>query len=245
MKQHEIEEIEKKLNYHFQNQELLKQAFTHRSCANTHKKIPHNERLEFLGDSVLGFVVAEDLYRRFPDKSEGILSKIKAYMVHSDVLARITETLALHKFLLLEEGDQKIRNNRKLKENLLEAVIGAVYLDGGIAAAGELILSLFDRTGYRITDPKDAVFDYKTKLQEMFQSMGMQPPDYVLLERRGPVHNAVFVTEIRVNGVPLARGEGRSKKEAHQNCAAKVLARTDSGTPLSKLLHEADSRFSS
>ncbi len=245
MKQHEINEIEGKLGYHFQNKELLKQAFTHRSCANIQKNILHNERLEFLGDSVLGFVVAEDLYRRFPDKSEGILSKIKAYMVHSDVLARITETLGLHQYLLLEEGDQTIRNNRKLKENLLEAVIGAVYLDGGISAAGKLILNLFDRTGYRVTNPEDAVFDYKTKLQEMFQSMGMQPPDYVLLERRGPVHNAVFVTEIRFNGTPLARGEGRSKKEAHQSCAAKVLAKTDDGKTLLKLLHEADPDFSS
>ncbi|NOY23470.1 MAG: ribonuclease III [Acidobacteria bacterium] len=240
-----IKEIEKKLDYHFQDRELLIQAFTHRSFANTQAGAPHNERLEFLGDSVLGFVVAQDLYRRFPDETEGTLSKIKAYMVHSNVLAAITEKLALHRFLLVEQGEQEIRHNRKLKENLLEAVIGAVYLDSGLFAAETLIINLFDQTNYRVTDPSQAVFDYKTRLQEAFQGLGLLPPDYVLLERRGPVHDAIFVVELRFNGISLATGEGQSKKQAHQDCAARVLEQTDNGKDLARFLHEADSDFSS
>jgi len=240
-----VKEIEKKLGYQFQDRELLKQAFTHRSCANMRKEALHNERLEFLGDSVLGFVIAEDLYLRFPDEAEGNLSKIKAYMVHSNVLAAITEGLALQRFLQVEEGEQKIRNNRKLKENLLEAVIGAVYLDGGIDQARTMILNLFDQSGYRVTNLNEAIFDYKTRLQEVFQSLGLAPPEYVMLERRGPVHDAVFVIELRFNGITLARGEGRSKKQAHQDCAARLLAQTDNGKGLTQFLHEVDSGFSS
>ncbi len=240
-----VKEIEKKLGYQFQNRDLLERAFTHRSCANTQKEVQHNERLEFLGDSVLGFVVSEDLYRRFPDKTEGTLSKIKAYMVHSNVLAAITEQLDLHHFLLVENGEQEIRNNRKLKENLLEAIIGAVYLDGGILSVETLIMNLFDQTNYRITDPDQAIFDHKTRLQEAFQSLGLAPPQYVLLERQGPVHNAVFVVELRFNGVTLATGEGQSKKQAHQDCAARVLIQTNNGKDLTHFLNEADSDFSS
>ena len=245
MEKSAVKQIEKKLEYCFQDRELLVQAFTHRSVNNTPGNTVHNERLEFLGDSVLGFVVAEDLYRRFPDETEGTLSKIKAYMVHSNVLADITEKLKLQRFLVVEQGEQEIRNNRKLKENLLEAIIGAVYLDGGLPAAKSLILRLFDSCGYRIDNPNQAIFDHKTRLQEMFQKLGLAPPAYVLLERKGPVHDAVFVVEMRFNGTPLATGEGRSKKEAHQDCAARVLAKTDNGRTLSQFLHEADSDFSS
>ncbi len=240
-----VKEIEEKLGYHFQNNKLLIQAFTHRSFSNVPGNTAHNERLEFLGDSVLGFVVAQDLYRRFPDETEGTLSKIKAYMVHSNVLAAITEKLTLHQFLLVEQGEQEIRHNRKLKENLLEAVIGAVYLDSGLLAAETLIINLFDKTDYRVTDPSQAIFDYKTRLQEAFQSLGLLPPDYVLLKRRGPVHDAIFVVELRFNGISLATGEGQSKKQAHQDCAAKVLQQTDNGKDLARFLHEADSDFSS
>jgi len=240
-----VQEIEKILGYRFRDRELLTQAFTHRSYVNVQNAVPHNERLEFLGDSVLGLVIAEDLYRRFPDESEGTLSKIKAFMVHSKVLATITEKLDLQRFLLVEKGEKEIQNNRKLKENLLEAIIGAVYLDGGILAAEGLIMNLFDQADYRISDPNQAVFDHKTQLQEAFQSLGLQPPDYVLLERQGPVHDAVFFVEMRFNGVPLAKGRGQSKKQAHQDCAAKVLQQTDNGKNLKWFLHEADPNFSS
>ncbi len=241
-----IREIEEKLGYHFQNKKLLVQAFTHRSFVNTQADAVHNERLEFLGDSVLGFVVAEDLYRRFPEEAEGSLSKMKAYMVHSDVLATITENSELHRFLLVEKSGRKekeIRNNRKLKENLLEAIIGAIYLDGGISAATRIILNLFNVNGFRVSDPKQAVFDYKTRLQEAFQHLGLTPPDYILLERRGPVHNAVFKVELRFNGIPLATGEGQSKKQAHQDCAARILKQTENGKTLGAFLHEADPDF--
>ncbi len=245
MDEHIAQTIEKTLGYCFRNRELLAQAFTHRSYVNIQKSIQHNERLEFLGDSVLGLVIAEDLYRRFPEETEGSLSKIKAFMVHSNVLASITEELDLQRYLLVEKGEKEIQNNRKIKENLLEAVIGAVYLDGGILAAETLIISLFNQADYRITDPNQAVFDHKTRLQEAFQSLGLLPPDYVLLERQGPVHDAVFVVEMRFQGVPLVRGKGRSKKQAHQNCAVKVLEQTDNGKNLKWFLHETDPNLSS
>ena len=150
MDEHIAQTIEKTLGYCFRNRELLEQAFTHRSYANIQKSIQHNERLEFLGDSVLGLGIAEDLYRRFPEETEGALSKIKAFMVHSDVLASITGKLDLQRYLLVEKGEKEIQNNRKIKENLLEAVIGAVYLDGGILAAETLIKSLFNQADYLI-----------------------------------------------------------------------------------------------
>lgn len=235
-----ISDIEKRIGHHFENMTLLREAFTHSSYANFHENTNHNERLEFLGDSILGFIISENLFHRFPDEAEGSLSKIKAFMVHSDVLASITEKLGLHRYLLVDVNDSEIRHNQKLKENLLEAIIGAVYLDSGLDAARDMILRVFEQTGFLVTDPERAIFDHKTQLQEVFQALGFGLPEYVQVARRGPVHDAVFVVELRYNGRTLARGEGRSKKQAHQVCAELVLARTDNGRNLEVFLNETD-----
>ncbi len=231
------EEVQQRLGYRFDDPELLKKAFTHASYAYRYELDCDNERLEFLGDSVLGFVVAADLFRRFPGVPEGSLTRAKAYMTHSDVLTAICEHLGLHRFLLVDENDPSIRDNPKLQENLLEAVIGALYLDGGLDVARSFIFRVLDETGNLVEDVDQVVFDYKTRLQEFFQGAGLEPPDYVIVNRSGPVHDAVFTAELRFRGKSLSRGEGRSKKQAHQECARQLLNRTDDGRKLSELLH--------
>ncbi len=237
MDHHWQEQVQRCLGYRFGNAELLKKAFTHASYAYRYELDCDNERLEFLGDSVLGFVVAADLFQRFPGVSEGALTRAKAYMTHSDVLTGICETLGLHRFLLVDENDPSIRDNPKLQENLLEAVIGALYLDGGLDVARSFIFRVLDDTGNRVQDVEQVVFDYKTRLQEFFQAAGLEPPDYVIVNRSGPVHDAIFTAELRFRGKALSSGTGRSKKQAHQECARQLLNRTSDGEKFRELLH--------
>lgn len=233
-----MSEVEKRLDYTFRDRSLLEQAFVHASYANQKNLPVDNERLEFLGDSVLGFVVAADLYQRFPDDPEGTLTHIKSYMTASDALATMTERLGLHRYLLVDDHDPAIRHNPKLKENLFEAVIGAVYVDGGLDAAKAVVLRAYDLTRLRVEDPDRINFDHKTRLQECFQALGIGLPSYVVVERLGPVHDAEFVVELRFKGHTLATGTGRSKKQAHQESARELLAMTDGGARLEQFLHD-------
>lgn len=230
-------QVQNCLGYRFDRPDLLKKAFTHASYAYRHGLDADNERLEFLGDSVLGFVVAADLFQRFPGVPEGALTRAKAYMTHSDVLTGVCEHLGLHRFLLVDENDATIRDNPKLQENLLEAVIGALFLDGGLNVARGFIFRVLEETGNLVQDVDQVLFDYKTRLQEYFQGGGLEPPDYVIVDRSGPVHDAVFTAELRFRGKPLSRGTGRSKKQAHQECARQLLNQTADGETLRELLH--------
>ncbi len=220
--------LEIALGHRFHDGELLRMALTHRS--RVHEKTSpaataDNERLEFLGDSILGFVASEWLVARFPDYPEGRLSKLKAYLVSAVYLSRAAESLHLGEYLILGRGEELSggRSKRALLANALEAVIAAVYLDGGIEPARRLIVDrLF--AGF---DPAEAgsevVIDFKSSLQEMAQQMNLPSPRYATIEERGPDHAKTFVVEVRVGREWVGLAEGLTKKSAGQKAARLVL----------------------
>ena len=221
--------MEARLGYCFQSSNLLCQALTHRSHRNeaTHPSSGHNERLEFLGDAVLDLVISHRLMGLFPDADEGTLSKMKSRIVSAEGLAEVAREIELGPSLFLGKGEEKTegRTKRSLLANALEAVLGAVYLDGGLSAAEGVILRLFDRSLRKQTDETAAVVDYKTMLQEQCQKAFGRPPTYRLSRVSGPDHERIFEVEILINGVSCGEGVGRNKKEAEQQAAAQVLRR--------------------
>ena len=217
--------LEARLDYRFSDRELLERALTHRSL---HRK--HNERLEFLGDSVLGFVVAEILYRRFPRLPEGDLTRMRARLVRQDTLAAIARTLELGVFLRLGEAGLKsgVCDRNSVLSDALEALLGAVYLDGGIGSAESVILKLFaSRLG---TIGSDDLKDNKTKLQEKLQKLEKPLPVYEVVERQGKAHELVFHVrcEIDHSGSPF-HASGKSRRIAEQNAAALAIRALESG----------------
>jgi len=194
-------------------------ALTHRSYAFEAGGLPTNERLEFLGDAVLGLVVTDEIYRRFPDAPEGRLAKIRAAAVNTQSLAELARSLGLGDHVLLGRGEEQSggRDKDSILADTLEAVFGAVYLDQGIAAATELIRRLF---GDLLDDlsKRRASLDYKTSLQELTAAQLSSLPVYELTEE-GPDHEKRFTAVVVVEDEPVGRGEGRSKKEAEQAAA--------------------------
>ncbi|MBA0051792.1 ribonuclease III [Streptomyces sp. AJS327] len=198
---------------------LLVRALTHRSYAYENGGLPTNERLEFLGDSVLGLVVTDTLYRAHPDLPEGQLAKLRAAVVNSRALAGVARGLELGTFIRLGRGEEGTggRDKASILADTLEAVIGAVYLDQGLKAAGELVHRLFDPLIERSSN-LGAGLDWKTSLQELTAAEGLGVPEYVVTET-GPDHEKVFTAAARVGGVAYGTGTGRSKKEAEQQAA--------------------------
>jgi len=219
--------VEKKICYNFKNREYLTEAFTHASYAYLKNLNYNNERLEFLGDSVLGLIISDYLFRNFPDKPEGVLTNAKAYMVHWETLSTIADFLEIPDYLLVAEADRQIRNNPKIKENLFEALVGAIYLDSDLETVRKWVLDLYEKTGFLVREPEKVIFDYKSKLQEILQGEGIGLPEYNIIATRGPVHDTSFVAEVKIKGKVVATGEGKSKKSAHQNCAKKVLKKLE------------------
>jgi len=221
--------LEARLGYCFQSPDLLRQALTHRSHLNeaARSSSGHNERLEFLGDAVLDLAISHHLMERLPDADEGTLSKTKSQIVSAEGLAAVAREIDLGPSLFLGKGEEKTegRAKRSLLANGLEAVIGAVYLDGGWSVAKTVILRLFDQTLQTQTDELAEVVDYKTTLQEQCQKAFGRPPTYRLSRVSGPDHERIFAVEILINDVPYGDGVGRSKKEAEQQAAAQVLRR--------------------
>jgi ribonuclease-3 len=226
----ELEPLERRIGYRFRDRGLLEHALTHRSRVHEDASggVFDNESMEFLGDSVLGFVVADMLFREFPQHNEGQKSKLKASLVSSASLARFGAQLDLGEFLILGRGEEKTggRFKHAIIADCYEALIAAVYLDGGIEAARRFIETQFAelieearRTG------ADAAFtdDWKSALQEWLQSRGRGLPAYRLAEELGPAHRRRFVVEVVVEGDSIARAEGRSKKEAAQSAARAAL----------------------
>jgi ribonuclease-3 len=198
---------------------LLERAMTHRSFAYEHGGLPTNERLEFLGDSVLGLVVTDTLYRAHADLPEGQLAKLRAAVVNMRALADVGRGLDLGKFIRLGRGEEGTggRDKSSILADTLEALIGAVYLDRGLTVAAQLIHRLFDPLIEQSAN-LGAGLDWKTSLQELTASAGLGVPEYVVSET-GPDHEKTFTAVARVAGVSYGSGTGRSKKEAEQQAA--------------------------
>ena len=221
-----IKDLEVAIGYRFKNITLLQNALTHSSYANEHwhDSLRSNERLEFLGDSILGMVVAEHLYKNFPNRPEGELTRMRADMVCETSLARIAEQVDLGKHLLLGNGEEQGggRNRPSILADAVESVIAASFLDGGMAAA-EGFIHRFVLSDVPVSRLKNQ--DHKTMLQELVQQKKNQQLSYQLVGESGPDHDKVFEVEVSLNGTVVGKGSGSSKKRAEQD-AARVAIET-------------------
>jgi ribonuclease-3 len=218
----ELENLTQRLDYRFQNLGLLDQALRHSSYAHENPESgPSNERLEFLGDAVLALMVSALLLTRFPESSEGDLSRVRAALVNARQLANLARHLGLGAHLLLGRGEERQigREKPSLLADALEAVLAAVYLDGGPEAAARLTESWFSP----LVETALPWQDFKTSLQEFTQARYKVSPSYHLLAESGPGHARHFRVEVRLKDQPLARGEGRTKKQAAQMAAGRAL----------------------
>lgn len=223
----ERERIEAAIGHRFRQPELLECALTHRSFRVRDPLCDHNELLEFLGDAVLGLILGEFLIRQFPAWSEGNLSKARARLASTRALYEASFRLGLGGFLRLGPGEEKTggREKRTLLANAYEAVTAAIYLDQGLEAAADFVRSSLIRV---VTErPTDALAasDHKSALQEWLQAHGLRLAEYRVVSESGPDHAKNFLIEVKADGRILARGEGRSKKEAEQGAAAQALGR--------------------
>ncbi len=214
--------------------EILERALTHRSFAYENGGLPTNERLEFLGDSVLGVVVTETLFRAHPDLSEGRLAKLRAAVVNARALAEVARTIGLGEHVMLGRGEESTggRHKSSILSDTVEAVIGAVYLSGGFETAREVIHRLFDPL-MEAAAGLGAGLDWKTSLQELAAEHSLGVPEYVI-EDDGPDHAKTFTAQVQVAGDRYGHGTGRSKKEAEQQAAETayrdIVARLGGGT---------------
>ena len=224
MENHQFELLEKKSGYHFQNPHLLKQAMTHSSYANEHKAKGYhdNERLEFLGDAVLEVVISEFLFRHYPALPEGDLTKLRASIVCEPTLALCARELDLGDFLLLGKGEEHTggRKRDSIVSDAMEALIGAIYLDGGFASAKEFV----HRFIMTDIEHKKLFYDSKTILQEQVQKNWHDGEiSYVLTGEEGPDHDKTFLVDLYVAGEKKSSGKGRTKKAAEQDAAYRCL----------------------
>ncbi|OMP68571.1 ribonuclease III [Domibacillus epiphyticus] len=221
----EFKQFQDTMGIRFQNDSLLKQAFTHSSYVNEHRRKPHedNERLEFLGDAVLELTVSQFLYKTYPVMSEGELTKLRAAVVCEPSLVTFANELEFGRLILLGKGEEMTggRMRPALLADVFEAFIGALYLDQGM----ESVIRFLERAVF----PKISagafshVMDFKSQLQEYVQRELKGSPAYRVLEEKGPAHNKEFITEVSLNGTILGTGSGRSKKEAEQFAARMAL----------------------
>lgn len=222
-----IELLANRLNYHFQNPRLFEEALTHKSYLNESPDPGRgdNERLEFLGDAVLDLLISELFVSRFPEAPEGELSKLKAKTVSETALSQVARRLDLGSALVLGRGEELTggRDKSSLLADALEAVIAAVYLDGGLAAARQVVLTAFSDLFDNLLRSDGA--DYKTELQELCQRDFSVLPVYRVLRESGPDHHKQFDVELSIRGEVYGTGAGRSKKEAEQQAAKTALER--------------------
>ena len=219
-----IKDLEDAIGYRFQNIQLLQNALTHSSYANErwHNSLLSNERLEFLGDSVLGMLVAEYLYRTFPDRPEGDLTRMRADMVCEHTLATVANKIGLGSHLLLGHGEERLggRSRESILADATESVIAACFLDGGLEAA-ERFVKQFILVEVPVTRLNNV--DYKTALQELVQQKKNQVLTYTLVGQSGPDHDKQFDVEVSLNGQKVGTGTGRSKKRAEQMAAKAAM----------------------
>lgn len=211
--------LEKKIQIRFKNKALLAEALTHKSYAMEQGGMPFNERLEFLGDSVFNTAISAFLFGRYPDVDEGRLSKLKSQLVARASLLAWGRELKIGNFLKLSDSEEMTggRERESLTANVMEALIGAIFLDQGFEPAREFILSHYEKKK-RIIET-----DYKSKLQELIQKKHKMPPVYVVIGETGPDHDKTFEIEVRIKKKLLGKGEGKSKKEAEQDAAHAAL----------------------
>lgn len=221
-----IKDLETAIGYQFHNISLLQNALTHSSYANErwHNSLLSNERLEFLGDSVLGMLVAEYLYRTFPNRPEGELTRMRADMVCEGTLAAAANRIGLGQHLLLGHGEEQGggRSRDSILADAMESVIAACFLDGGLNAALEVV-QRFILVEVPVTKLHNA--DYKTQLQELVQQKKNQTIAYTLVGQTGPDHDKRFQVQVSLNGQVVGGGEGSSKKRAEQMAAHAAIAR--------------------
>ena len=219
-----IKDLESAIGYRFRNITLLQNALTHSSYANErwHDSLKSNERLEFLGDSILGMAVAEYLYKNFPDRPEGELTRMRADMVCEKTLASVAARIGLGQHLMLGNGEEQGggRNRDSILADAVESVIAAAFLDGGMAAARQFI-DRYILVEVPVTKLHNA--DYKTALQELVQQKKNQVLTYTLIGESGPDHDKRFEVEVMLNGEVVGIGSGSSKKRAEQDAAHKAI----------------------
>ncbi len=224
----QLSELEKELDIQFKDKELLRNAFIHRSYLNEHtdEKLPNNERLEFLGDSVLSSVVSEYIYHKYPTHPEGDLTNFRASIVNAKILSRIAQELELGQYLFLSRGEEATggRTRQYLLANTFEALLGAIYLDLGMESASafvhrHLLPQLEDIVNNELYK------DFKSKFQELAQEQRGVTPSYRVLKEEGPDHEKHFTTGVYVGEELIAKGDGRSKQQAEQEAAKAGLAK--------------------
>lgn len=219
--------LEGRLGHQFANSELLRVALTHRSYhfEHRHKSTGHFERMEFLGDAVLDLVLSEKLMLDFPEVEEGTLSKWRASLVNESALGEIGKSWELNKFLFLGKSEELQRDNARprLLASALEAVIAAVYLDGGMDAARAMILREFNDKLSALSPDNEFAQDFKTRLQEWTQKRYHTTPEYRMLTSDGPEHAKHFIFEVLVDGQEVGKGEGSSRKSAEQSAARSAI----------------------
>ncbi|WP_026074002.1 ribonuclease III [Acetivibrio cellulolyticus] len=223
---HNIESFEKIIKYEFKDKDNLVLALTHSSYANEYKseKLISNERLEFLGDSVLSVVISENIYKNYSHLSEGEMTKFRANVVCEASLENCANNLSIGQYLLLGKGEEITggRTRTSILSDAMEALIGAIYLDGGLESAKSFVLSQMEKF---IDDSiKGEIFmDYKTQLQEIIQKNNDQKVTYEIIDEKGPDHSKIFVSQVKLDDKVIGVGEGRTKKEAEQMAAKTSL----------------------
>ncbi|MGQ9570815.1 MAG: ribonuclease III [Thermodesulfovibrionales bacterium] len=228
----DIANLEKRLGYIFKDKSLLIEALTHRSFyhENPDKTIFHNERLEFLGDSVLGFIIVEYLFLSERKFTESVMTKIKSYVVKESVLSEIADSIYLGRYLRLGKGEEATggRTKKSILADAVEALLGAVYLEGGYKKVKAVILKLFKKEIDAIIN-FNRFYDFKTELQEKTQMLFGVLPEYKVIKQEGEEHEKVFTIDVFIEGKRFGRGTGKSKKEAETFAAREALLKLSSG----------------
>ena len=221
-------QLEQKIKYSFRDKELLTNAVTHSSYIKEHSKdYKSNERLEFLGDAFFDAIIGEELYKIFPHQEEGFLSRVRASLVCEKSLAIAARKMELGIHILMGNGEEKSggRDRESILADTMEAIIGAIYLDGGFEAVKNVVLDIFHDVIEDARNGKYIIRDYKTALQERLQHEGITDIKYVLIKETGPDHDKTFQVQLIVNGKPETTGEGKSKKQAEQHAAQAMIER--------------------
>ena len=228
-----IEGLERTIKYTFKDKNIILTALTHSSYANEQKArkavCQCNERLEFLGDSVLSLVVSEYIYDKYKDKPEGDLTKIRASVVCSRSLASLANEINLGSYLLLGKGEEETgRTNPKILENAFEALLAAIYLDSNHSKkrVSEFLLPIIEKE-ITFASKDEMAYDYKTTLQQFVQAMGTEKLQYICVKETGPDHAKTFEVEVKLSSNVIGKGIGKTKREAEQNAAKEALALFD------------------